>query len=341
MSEKKIPAPIIRQLLLVTVIASMVYLIGKEMMPYVGGVLGGVTLYVLTVGFQKKLEKRGWKPSIAAVLLTIASVIVILVPIAGIAVMFASRVRDAVKNSEEITETFKTQIGALEETVGYNLTEQVNSQEVGKWVSNTLQGMASSGLTVFIALGILLFVLYYMLVGRDKWQAALLTYLPLKEENAKTIGDESQLLVKSNAIGIPMVALLQGVVALIGYYIFGVENPFFWFVITTIGSMIPFIGTALGIIPVFLLLLSQGETGNAIGLLIYGTAVVGATDNLFRLVIQRKLADIHPMVTLVGVVVGVPLFGFLGLIFGPLLVSLFLLVLKIYKNEYGDHGEKI
>ncbi len=319
----------------------MIYLIGKEMLPYMGGVLGGITIYVLTVGFQRKLENKGWKPSIAAVLLIAISVIVIILPLAGIGVMFVSRIRDAVRNSKELTETFKTQVSTIEERIGFKIADQVNSQEVGNWVSDTIQSMASSSLAMFIALGIMLFILYYMLVERERWQKALLMYLPLNEENAKTVGHESRLLVKSNAIGIPLVAILQGVVALIGYFIFGVENPFFWFVITTIGSMIPFIGTALGIVPVFLLLMSQGETGNAIGILIYGTAVVGATDNLFRLVVQRKLADIHPMVTLIGVVVGVPLFGFLGLVFGPLLVSLFLLVLKIYKNEYGSHGDKL
>jgi predicted PurR-regulated permease PerM len=180
-----------------------------------------------------------------------------------------------------------------------------------------------------------------MLIYRDIWQGAALTYLPLKEENIKTIGTKSMGLVRSNAIGIPLVAILQGVIALIGYYIFGVENPFFWFVITTIGSVIPFVGTAIGILPVCLILLSQGETGSAIGMLIYGITVVGSTDNLFRLIVQRKLADIHPLITLIGVLVGVPLFGFIGLVFGPLLISSLLLLIKIYKDEYVSNPENI
>ncbi|MEP5131787.1 AI-2E family transporter, partial [Nonlabens ulvanivorans] len=204
-----------------------------------------------------------------------------------------------------------------------------------------VQNLANSSLTVSISIGIMFFLLYFMLVDRKKWLEAALIYMPLKEKNLKIIGKESIDLVKSNAIGIPLVALLQGIVALIGYFIFGVENPFFWFVITVIGSMIPFVGTALGILPVTILLFSQGETAAAIGILIYGVIVVGSTDNLFRLVVQKRLADVHPLVTLIGVVVGVPLFGFIGLIFGPLLVSLFLLLLKIYKNEYGKEGETI
>ncbi|MGB3591473.1 MAG: AI-2E family transporter [Nonlabens sp.] len=337
----KIPAPAVRQAMLLALLVFLVYLIAGEMMPYIGGVLGAVTLYVLLAGLQNRLEGMGWKPTYAALLLVTGSIITILLPIVGIGILFTSKITTAIKNSEKITDSIKEQLARLEHSLGFKLADQVNSDDVGNWVSSSLRGLVSSGMTIFIAIGILVFVLYYLLVERKTWKKALLTYMPLKTSNVKTIGQESASLVKSNAIGIPMVALLQGVVALVGYFIFGVEQPFFWFVITAVGSMIPFVGTALGILPVFLLLMSQGETGNAIGILIYGVVVVGATDNLFRLVVQRKLADIHPLVTLIGVVVGVPLFGFIGLVFGPLLVSLFLLVLKIYKNEYGAGGERL
>ena len=99
--------------------------------------------------------------------------------------------------------------------------------------------------------------------------------------------------------------------------------------------MIPFVGTLVGIIPVFILTISTGNEFAAWGILIYGLVVVGSTDNIIRLFILRKLDNVHPLITLIGVIVGVPLFGFIGLIFGPLLISLFLLVVKIYKKEFG------
>ena len=105
--------------------------------------------------------------------------------------------------------------------------------------------------------------------------------------------------------------------------------------------MIPFIGTAIGIIPVTILLFSQGMEWQAVAMFIYGIVVVGSTDNLVRLYILEKLSSVHPLITLFGVVVGVPLFGFIGLIFGPLLISLFLLILKIYKTEYGNINDNL
>src|SRR5690606_37509273 len=125
--------------------------------------------------------------------------------------------------------------------------------------------------------------------------------------------------------------------ALIGFLIFGTEDPFFWFVIVTISSMIPFVGTLLGILPVFLLTLSSGDNFAAWGILIYGFVVVGSTDNIIRLYVLKKLDDVHPLITLIGVIVGVPLFGFIGLIFGPLLISLFIVIVKIYRKEYGKN----
>ena len=100
--------------------------------------------------------------------------------------------------------------------------------------------------------------------------------------------------------------------------------------------MIPFVGTLLGIIPVFILELSTGNTFTAWGILIYGLVVVGSTDNIIRLYVLKKLDNVHPLITLVGVIVGVPLFGFIGLIFGPLLISLFLVLLSIYRKEYPE-----
>ncbi|MEP4882793.1 AI-2E family transporter, partial [Maribacter dokdonensis] len=188
---------------------------------------------------------------------------------------------------------------------------------------------------VFISLGILLFLLYYMLKSPKQLKESLLEYIPLSNKNLMTLGKEIDSVVRSNAIAIPLVALAQGIIALIGFYIFGVDNPLFWFVIVTIGSMIPFIGTFIGIFPVFVLSLANGEDFQAWGILLYGILVVGMTDNVIRLFVLKQLDSTHPLITLIGVLIGIPLFGFVGLIFGPLIINLFLIIVKIYKQQYG------
>ena len=81
--------------------------------------------------------------------------------------------------------------------------------------------------------------------------------------------------------------------------------------------------------------MASGNDFQAWGILLYGILVVGMTDNLIRLFVLKKLDSIHPLITLIGVLIGIPLFGFVGLIFGPLIISLFLIIVKIYKQQYG------
>ncbi len=340
---KSISPQIIRQVFVLLLILLMGGLIFKEMAPYLSGVLGAVTIYVLLRGWMKKLVlKKGWNPNVAAGLLMLLSFIGILLPVSGIVLMLGNKIGNAVQNSEEVIRALKEQLGEWETRLGYDLTSQIDTTAISSWISTQLQSFAGGTFNMFIAIGLMYFMLFYMLTNRKELKESLFDYIPIGDKNLKEIGDEANDKVRANAIGIPLVALAQGIVALIGFLIFGVEDPFFWFVITTIGSMIPFIGTLVGIVPVFILSLSAGDTFQAWGVLLYGFIVVGATDNIFRMYALKKLDDVHPLITFIGVVVGVPLFGFIGLIFGPLLISLFLIIVRIYRKEYGKtHEEKL
>ncbi|RFN58605.1 AI-2E family transporter [Marixanthomonas ophiurae] len=340
---KSISPQIIRQVFVLLLILLMGSLIFKEMAPYLSGVLGAVTIYVLLRGWMKKLvQKKGWNSNLAAGLLMLLSFIGILLPVSGIVLMLGNKIGNAVQNSEEVIRAFKEQLGEWETRLGYDLTSQIDASAISSWISTQLQSFAGGTFNMFIAIGLMYFMLYYMLTNRKELKESLFDYIPIGDKNLKTIGDEANAMVRANAIGIPLVALAQGIVALIGFLIFGVEDPLFWFVITTIGSMIPFIGTLIGILPVFILSLSTGDTFQAWGILLYGFIIVGSTDNIFRMYALKKLDNVHPLITFIGVVVGVPLFGFIGLIFGPLLISLFLIILRIYRKEYAKtHDEKL
>ncbi|MDO6817550.1 AI-2E family transporter [Zobellia sp. 1_MG-2023] len=332
---KTIDPKIIRQLFVLLLIVLIGGLIFKEMAPYFSGVLGAITLYVLLKKPMAKLVNKGWKPDLAAGLLMFASVIIILIPVSGAVLMLGNKVSQAVNNSEKVTKAVKEQLQNVEQYVGYDLSSEIDVSAVSGWLSDNLQGFAGSTFTSVIAIGIMYFFLYFMLTNRKELRESLYEYIPISTNNLETIGSKIRRMVRANALGIPLVAIAQGVVALIGFLIFGIQNPFFWAVIVAIGSMIPFVGNMLGTLPVFILTLSTGDTVQAWGILIYGIVIVGSTDNIIRLYILRKLDDVHPLITLVGVLIGIPLFGFIGLIFGPLFVSLFLIIVQIYKQEYG------
>jgi predicted PurR-regulated permease PerM len=325
----------IRQIFVLLLILIVGVLIFKEMVPYLSGVLGAITIYVLLRRSMVFLVNKKWNSGFAAIFLMFISFVCILLPVSGLLILLGNKIGDAVTNSEQVTLALKNLFGKIESKYGFDLAQKINVSEVSVWVADNLEGFAGGTFNIFVAIGIMYFILYYMLTNRSELKNSLYEYIPISEKNLKIIGEESQAMVRSNAIGIPLVAIAQGIIALIGFLIFDINDPFFWFIIVTVGSMIPFVGTLIGILPIFILTLSSGNSFSAWGILFYGIFVVGSTDNLIRLFVLKKLDNVHPLITLIGVIVGVPLFGFIGLIFGPLLISLFLVIVRIYRKEFG------
>lgn len=333
---KDIIAPkTIRQVFVLLLILFISILIFIELIPYLSGVLGAITIYVLLRKWMVYLVKKNWNPNLAAIFLMSFSFVCILLPVSGVILMLGSKISDAVTNSEQLVQILKNRIQRIENKFNFDLSSNIDTSQISSWVTDNLEVFAGGTFNMFLSIALMYFLLYFMLTNRAELRNSLYEYIPISKKNLKIIGSESQAMVRSNAIGIPLVAIAQGIVALIGFLIFGIDNPFFWFVVTVVGSMIPFVGTLVGILPVFILTIASGDTFSAWGILIYGFVVVGSTDNLIRLFVLKKLDNVHPLITLIGVIVGVPLFGFIGLIFGPLLISLFLVIVRIYKKEFG------
>lgn len=326
---------IIRQLFVLFLIILTGWILLKELFPFLSGILGAITLYVLMKKPMEALVRRNWNSTFSALLLIIISFFAILLPLAGAAIMLSNKLRQAARNSEAVVKAVKERLHSWQDSLGFDLTSRLQSEEISGWLSDNVTSLAGGAFNTFIALSIMYFLLFYMLTNRRRLKETLLEYIPISNENIKIIGEETRKMVRANAIGIPLVAIAQGLVALIGFFLFNIDNPFFWALMVTIGSMIPFVGHMLGTLPVFILTLSNGSPFQAWGVLLYGILITGITDNLIRLYVLNKLDDVHPLVTLIGVIVGIPLFGFIGLIFGPLLVSLFLVIVRIYKKEYG------
>lgn len=309
---------IIRQIFTLLLILVTGGLIFFEITPYFSGVLGAITLYVLLKGTMGKLEKKGWKPSLAAAFLMFLSFISILLPIIGSIFLLGDKIGKTAKNSEKVVNAIKKQLESWEHHLGYKITDQIDPSSISSGITNSVTSILGSAVNTFIAISIMYFLLYYMLVNRKELHRTLMDYIPISKENLKTLGTEIYSSVRSNSLGIPLVAVAQGFVSLLGFLIFGVENPFFWSIVVTIGSMVPFVGSLLGIGPVFILAISNGDAFQAWGILLYGFIVVGTTDNIIRLYVLRKLDDVHPLITLLGVIVGIPLFLDLSVLFSDL-----------------------
>ncbi|SIO46265.1 AI-2E family transporter [Chitinophaga niabensis] len=325
----------LKQVVFLLILAFLGIILFKELYAFFPGFLGAVTLYVLSRKWMFRLvEQRKWGRSWAATLIMVLSFLIILLPIGGLVNMLTSKVTYAITHSSELIKGLEKFNQQLQQSLGVNLMTEARLQKIQETITAVLPGFVGATFNTLTAIAIMYFILYFMLVNAREMEEALYEYIPLKDENVELLGKEMKNMVVSNAIGIPLIALIQGIVSLIGYLIFGVPEPVFWFVVTSFTAMLPIIGAAAVYVPMGVFLLSSGQTWQGVAILIYGFGAVGTSDNLFRMMLAKKIGDVHPLITIFGVIIGVSLFGFIGLIFGPLLISLFIVLLKIYSNEY-------
>ena len=170
-------------------------------------------------------------------------------------------------------------------------------------------------------------------------ERSLTHFIPLKDENIKLLSNETKSMIKANAIGIPILAIIQGIIATIGYWIFGVHDYVLWGFLSGVCSLIPIIGTGIIWVPLAAYFFATNNISAGIGLSIYAIVLITNVDYVARVTILKKLIDVHPLITIFGVIVGIGLFGFWGVIFGPLLFSYFIILVKIYANEFSVHTD--
>lgn len=308
-----------------------------ELIPFLGGLLGAVTIYVLLRRQMWYLsERRHWRRSLAASLLLGEAVFFFLIPISLIAWMIISKIQDIAVDPQSIVTPVKHVAELIHSKTGYDLWSETNLQSLISYIPRVGQWLVGGIANFAINVVVLLFVLYFMLIGGLRMEAYCMEIIPFNRSVSRSVMREIHMIVRSNAIGVPLLAVVQGIVAYIGYVVFGAPSALFWGVLTCFATIIPIFGTALVWLPLAAYMALDGDWGQAVGLALYGTLVVTHVDNVVRFVMQKKLADTHPLVTIFGVFVGLSLFGFMGVIFGPLLLEMFVFCVNIFKRKYLD-----
>jgi predicted PurR-regulated permease PerM len=234
----------------------------------------------------------------------------------------------------------KEAIVNVQHNAGVFLVSEETLNDLQKKLTATFPKLVNDTVNLLANQAILLFVLYYMLVHCKDMESFLGKMIPLKKTNVNLLAAETKRLVKASAIGIPIISIIQGVTAGIGYAIFGVNDFVLWGFLTGVFAFFPVVGTMIIWTPLVIYMYIGGDTWNATGLLIYSVIVTGNVDYLTRITILKKWGNVHPLVTVIGVIVGLGLFGFIGFIFGPLLVNYIILLFRIYTNEFIENNDE-
>ena len=307
-------------------------------------ILGAIVLYVIFRPLYVNLaEKREWPKSLVALIIIFTSLIIIVIPFLILSIMVVGKI-SSIDIKDLPIEQWTTKIDAF---AAANLNQphfaEDTLQKLGSFGTSLFPSILSSAASIILTLLVLYFILYFMLTQMREFEAGLLKYAPFREQHALKFAAAIRDSTYSNVLGQGIIAITQGVLLANGFLIFGIPDPVFWGVIAIFISFLPVVGAPTLCIPASILLFAQGHNWQGVALLAYGLLFIGNVDNFLRMIINKRVANTHPIISIIGVFIGLPLFGILGLVFGPLLLSYFLLLLEIYETNRmaADRLERI
>ncbi|MBL0232490.1 MAG: AI-2E family transporter [Chitinophagaceae bacterium] len=331
----------IKQILLIGLVILLIYLSLRELAIFMPGLLGAVTLYILSrAGYFQLVYNKKWKKGRAAFLFMFYYLLLLGVPIFMAITLVSPKINQLLNDPTALIGNIKLGVLQIQEKLGVDFVSEKSLSSTIDQVMAFIPSILNSTANLLTNLILMLFFLYYMLVNGTEIERTLFRIIPLQDENTSRLATETKKMVKANALGIPLISIIQGVTATVGYVLFGVHDFALWGFLTGVFAFFPVVGTMIVWVPLVIYMFAAGDTWHATALTIYSILVTGNVDYIARITIMRKMGDVHPVVTVLGVIVGLGLFGFIGLIFGPLLISYIILLFKIYVSEFGDFGNQ-
>ena len=311
---------------LIIMIVGLGILLFRQAQPFMNGILGAFTLYLLLRGFSNWLKKK-IKPLASVWIITIGTTLFILIPLSLFSWALVNQISNLHFDTADIIRPAQQMISIIEEKTGFDVLSEKNLSFIISQVSSIGHSIMTGVSDLIVNLAVAIMLLFFMLWEGDKMEQFISELLPFEENNKREVLQKIQL-------GIPLLAIIQGFISLFGYLLCHAPNPVLTAMLTGFASIVPLVGTALVWVPVTAYFFIIGDWVHGLILLAYGGIIISQCDNLIRFILQKKMANIHPLITIFGVVAGLPIFGFMGIIFGPLLVSLFLLFLDMFRKEY-------
>lgn len=337
MSHHNIYSKTQRKNLLIVSISLLLFFILYGLRDYLTALIGSVILYVLFLPLFRFLkEHKNWKPSLASLLIILLSFVVLVMPFFSLSLLLTRKIIYYSSHYQEIL----TIIRGFEDFSGIRLEDKETiagiAGNIGSFLSNLFPSLVTGALDIFIILGLMYFILYYMHLGDRSFGKHLVKFLPFTQNTIDALRSELKASVNANVLGLGIISLVQAILVGLAFLIFGLPDPFFWGIISFFAAFIPILGTPMVWGPGGIYLLSTGHTAAGVGMLLAGSILIMNVDNLLRLYIAKKMGDTHPLITITGVVLGVPLYGILGLVIGPLMISYLLILVKVYEQEYPE-----
>ncbi|HEX2450952.1 MAG TPA: AI-2E family transporter [Gemmatimonadales bacterium] len=304
--------------------------------PYVTGLIAAPVLYVIFAPVYALLSRR-LKPVLAAGITLAFALAVIVVPgglLIGLIASEAQGMASGIVDSPLLDRVRDLRIGPYD--IGGQL-QQIGTRVIS-FLGASLLALVGTATRLALQLTIAFFGLFYLLIEPDQVWLTVRPFIPFSTENADRLKQRFKDVAASTLIGTFATAVVQGVAVGLAFAVAGLANPLFWGVVTVIVSILPVVGSGLIWGPGAIALALEHRYGWAIAMVVWGVIVVGNIDNVIRPTVFRRWARIHPFVTVIGAFAGLQYFGLLGLLIGPLAISYFFELIRMYREEYLSNG---
>ncbi len=285
---------------------------------------------------------------LAALLTTLSILIIVIVPLTFLGIQIfqeATELYSSLAQNGDATNISRVVGGTIQSLTRFSPVPIEFSGDVNQylkqglsWLLQHLGPLFANVAKAIVGVFIFLIALYYLFKDGHKLKKAIVALSPLQDIHDETIFNKLTLAISSVIKGNLTVALVQGILAAIGFVIFGVPNAALWGSLAAVTALIPGIGTTLVLFPAILYLFFSGETPfAAVGLLLWGIVVVGLADNLLRPKLVEQGMQIHPFLILLSILGGIGFFGPLGFLLGPIVLSLLFTLFDIYSMIRKEH----
>jgi predicted PurR-regulated permease PerM len=210
-------------------------------------------------------------------------------------------------------------------------------KKVGLFLYNQLRSVASNLLNFLIHLFLMLLTIYYVLKDGTRLENYLISLLPFPREQLQKVIGKFQEMGKAVFVGNGLSGAVQGILGGFGFYIFGLESPLLWGTFIAFMAFLPVIGASIIFIPAAIILFLQGKTGLALGFLIYNVVYSSVIEYFVKPRVIGKGMQMNSLLVFIGIIGGIKLFGILGIIYGPLIITVFITMAEIYRLEYKEN----
>ena len=289
------------------------------LLPFTAGLIGAAVLYVLTEPLLRRVTTERSR-SVGAFALMFVCFFALVVPGVWLFGELLAQIPDAVRQlqgSAAMQRLMAIRLGEIE--LGTMLRQATS--DIVSWSSRQTIAALNGAVNSMLNLVVALFGAYYLLTSSQVIWPRVRTRLPVTPANAEALRVRFHRVTEAMVLGVVLAGLAQGLLVGVAFWTLGLPHSLLWGAVTAVASVLPIFGSALVWLPGAAVLFAHDRFGAAVFLLLFGALIVSNVDNVLRLVVYRRVSQIHPMVTLLGAFAGVKLFGAAGLLIGPLLLS--------------------